>query len=57
MEEDTFDWETFDRRIRRTKRFLRWLIDGQFQHGISPLKFKNLTAEQVEKMHNVDFGN
>jgi hypothetical protein len=49
-------WHDLDRRIRRTQKFINWMIDGQFQHGISPNKFPNLTPERVEEIYNVDFG-
>jgi hypothetical protein len=49
-------WDDLDRRIRRTQKFLHWMIDGQFQHGISPMRFPNLTPERVEEIYNVDFG-
>lgn len=45
-----------DRDIRRTKKFISWMINGQFQHGISPMRFPKLTAERVEELYNVDFG-
>jgi len=46
-----------DREFRRSKKFLHWLINGQFQHGISLLKYPKLTPERVEEIYNVDFGN
>ena len=45
-----------DREIRRSKKFLAWMINGQFQHGISPMRFPNLTGERVEELYNVNFG-
>jgi|APGre2960657404_1045060.scaffolds.fasta_scaffold79341_3 hypothetical protein len=49
-------WDDLDRHFRRTQKFLQWMIDGQFQHGISPMRFPNLTPERVEEIYNVDFG-
>lgn len=49
-------WDDLDRSIRSMKKFLHWKIDGQFQHGISPMMFPNLTPERVEEIYNVDFG-
>lgn len=46
-----------DREFRRTSKFIAWLIDGQFVHGITPMMFPDLTAERVEELYNVDFGN
>jgi len=46
-----------EREIRRTKRFLRWLIEGQFQLGFSPMQFPSLTPERAEELYNVNFGN
>ena len=46
-----------DREIRRTRKMLKWMIYGQFQHGISPMRFSNLTAERLEELYNVNFGN
>ena len=48
--------EALQRDIRRTVRFIRWMIDGQFQHGISPMRFPNLTPERAEELYNVNFG-
>ncbi len=42
--------------IRRTIKFIQWMIDGQLQHGISPMRFHKLTAERVEEIYNVNFG-
>ena len=53
--EDTF-WSDIERNIRRTKRMIEWMINGQFQHGISPMKFPNLTPERIEELYNVNFG-
>jgi len=39
-----------DREIRRRIKFINWLIDGQFQHGITPMMFPDLTPERVEEM-------
>jgi len=55
MEKINF-WEELDRKIRRTERMITWMIDGQFQHGISPMKFPNLTPERIEVLYNVNFG-
>jgi competence transcription factor ComK len=49
-------WESIDRDIRRTKKFLQWMIMGEGQHGISPMMFPSLTAERVEELYNVNFG-
>ena len=49
-------WDDLDRRIRRVGKFLNWKIDGQFQHGISPMLFTELTPKRVEEIYNVDFG-
>lgn len=49
-------WCNLDRRFRRMKRFINWKIEGQFQHGISPMRFPNLPPERVEEIYNVDFG-
>lgn len=56
VENNSF-WTDLDRKIRRTQNFINWLIDGQGQHGISPSEYPNLTAEKVEELYNVDFGN
>ncbi len=50
-------WESLDRDFRRTENFLDWMIKGQFQHGISPMRFPKLTPERVEELYNVNFGN
>jgi hypothetical protein len=50
------NWEELDRQFRRTQKFINWMINGQFQHGISPMRFPNLTAERVEELYNVNFG-
>lgn len=49
-------FEDIERKIRRVQRFLDWMILGQFQHGIAPMRFPNLTPERVEELYNVDFG-
>lgn len=49
-------WDDMERRIRRYRRFLHWKIDGQFQHGIEPSVYPNITPERVEELYNVDFG-
>ena len=49
-------WNELEREIRRTKNFINWMIDGQFQHGISPMRFQKLTPEMVEELYNVNFG-
>ena len=49
-------WEKLERDIRRTRRFLHWMIDGQGQHGITPMMFPDLTPERVEELYNVNFG-
>jgi len=49
-------WNNIERDIRRTKKFITWMINGQFQHGISPMRFPNLTPERVEEIYNVNFG-
>lgn len=46
-----------DIRLRRYQRFLNWMINGQFQHGIYPGRFPDLTPERVEELYNVNFGN
>jgi len=46
-----------DRKIRRSLKFLKWIIDGQSIHGISLVKYPNLTPERVEELYNVNFGN
>lgn len=55
-ESEKIFWNDLDRRIRRTEKFIHWMINGQFQHGISPMGFTNLTPEKVEEIYNVDFG-
>lgn len=50
-------WENLESRIRRTEKFLHWINSGQFQHGIKPMMFPNLTPERVEEIYNVDFNN
>jgi len=45
-----------DRRIRRVKKMIRWMIYGQFQHGISPMEYPELTPERIEELYNVNFG-
>lgn len=57
MEIEFCFWTDLDRRIRRTEKFLHWINSGQFQHGIKPMMFPNLTPEQVEEIYNADFGN
>lgn len=32
------------------------MIMGEGQHGISPMRFPKLTAERVEELYNVNFG-
>lgn len=54
---EPFSSHEIDKRINRLKKFINWLIDGQFQHGISPMSMRNLTPEKVEELYNVDFGN
>ena len=44
-----------DREIQRSINFQRWMIHGQFLHGISPMRFPSLTAEMVEEIYNVKF--
>jgi hypothetical protein len=46
----------YEREIRRRIKFINWMITGQFQHGISPMSFPDLTPERVEELYNVDFG-
>jgi hypothetical protein len=55
-ESEKIFWNGLDRRIRRTEKFIHWMINGQFQHGISPMVFIDLTPEKVEEIYNVDFG-
>ena len=55
-ESEKIFWNDLDRRIRRTEKFIHWMINGQFQHGISPMLFIDLTPEKVEEIYNVDFG-
>ncbi len=50
-------WDMLDRDIRRTKKFINWMINGQSQHGISPMRFPELTPERIEDLYNVNFGN
>lgn len=58
MNMEKIDKETqLDRDYRRTLAMLRWMIYGQFQHGISPMRFSNLTPERIEELYNVDFDN
>jgi len=45
-----------DKDIRRTLKLIRWMIDGQAQHGLSKTKYPSLTAEWVEENYNVNFG-
>lgn len=49
-------WDDLDRQFRRTQRMINWMINGQFHHGISPMRFSKLTAERIEELYNVDFG-
>lgn len=44
-----------ERHIQRICRMLEWMIDGQFQHGIIPGKYHNITPEWVEQNYNVQF--
>ena len=44
-----------DRKIRRSLAMIKWMIEGQFQHGISPMRFPNITPERIEELYNVDF--
>lgn len=44
-----------DRQIHRSLAMTKWMIEGQFQHGISPMRFPNLTPERIEELYNVDF--
>jgi hypothetical protein len=55
MEEMNF-WDNLERSIRRTNRMITWMVNGQFQHGVSPMKFPNLTPERIEELYNVNFG-
>ncbi len=54
--DDTNFWSDIDRKIRRAQKMLAWLINGQFIHGISPMMFPDLTAERIEEIYNVNFG-
>jgi hypothetical protein len=49
--------EELERKFRRIQKYIRWKIYGQFQHGIAPNTFLDLTPERVEELYNVDFGN
>lgn len=49
--------QELDRQFRRIQKMINWMIDGQFQHGISPMRFPSLTPERIEELYNVDFGN
>lgn len=55
--EDRQAWVDIEMRLRRSKKFIDWMICGQFQHGISPMRFPDLTPERAEELYNVDFGN
>lgn len=48
-------WVKLDRDIDRTQKMLKWLIDGQFIHGISPMMFPNIKPEDIEQRYNVKF--
>lgn len=50
-------WAELEREFRRTQKMLDWMINGQFQTGISPMKCYGLTAERIEEIYNVNFGN
>ena len=50
-------WEKeLNRKFRRIENMINWMIVGQFQHGIYPNRFKNLTPERIEELYNVNFG-
>lgn len=46
-----------EREFRRRLKMIKWMIDGQFQHGISPMAFPDVTPERIEELYNVNFGN
>lgn len=48
-------WTELDRAFRRSLAMQKWMIYGQFQHGISPMRFPKLTPERIEELYNVDF--
>lgn len=47
---------TLDQQFARSLAMIKWMIHGQFQHGISPMRFPKLTPERIEELYNVDFG-
>ena len=55
-QQSTNFWIDLDRRIRRSQRFVKWLIDGYGQHGVSLIEMPSLTPERIEELYNVDFG-
>ncbi|MDD5358529.1 MAG: hypothetical protein PHX80_05240 [Candidatus Nanoarchaeia archaeon] len=44
-----------NRKIKRISAMISWMIFGQFQHGISPIRFPNITPEDIENIYNVNF--
>ena len=54
MDLDKFDKE-LDRKFSRSLAMIKWMIEGQFQHGISPMRFPDITPERIEELYNVDF--
>jgi hypothetical protein len=47
--------EKINKELDRVSAMIKWMIDGQFQHGISPMRFPSLTPERIEELYNVDF--
>jgi uncharacterized Fe-S cluster-containing radical SAM superfamily enzyme len=41
--------------VKRIKEMLSWMINGQFQHGVSPMAFPNITPDDIERIYNVEF--
>lgn len=44
-----------DLEFKRLLEFIAWMIDGYAQHGITPMRFPDLTPERVEELYNVEF--
>lgn len=44
-----------DLELKRSAEMIKWMIDGQFIHGISPMMFPNIRPEDIERIYNVEF--
>lgn len=42
-------WENLDRELRRRTKMIKWMINGQFIHGINCKDYPSLTPERIEE--------